>query len=64
MGITKAILRWTEELFDDAVYEDNSLKAFLSGAVEGLVDNAVVWYIPLLIACCVYSANAEANKEN
>lgn len=63
MGITKAILEWCEDLYDDAVREDNGWKAFLSGAVEGLVDNAIIWYIPLLIACCVNAANVKADEE-
>ena len=53
MGITKKILNWCDGTMQDAYMEENTGKAmgkaFLSGAVEGFVDAAVICYIPAVI---------------
>lgn len=58
MGITRKLIDWCDKQFNDALDEVDDRKAthkaMSSGFVEGLVDGAVVMYIPVLIACFVY----------
>lgn len=52
MSVTKQVLDWTEEKFEEALEEDSKhsyLKAFGLGAIEGFIDGAVLMY-PILVA--------------
>lgn len=60
-SITKNILDWTEEKFDEIdVVEDKHpfLKAFGLGAIQGAIDGAVFMYIPVLIGCYIWKHKA------
>lgn len=63
MGVTRQLIKWCDNTFEDSLHENDERKsmrkATASGFVEGLVDGAVVMYIPVLIACYVYKAKAE-----
>lgn len=60
MGVTRKIINWCDNKFNDALDERDDrkagVKAFASGFVEGCVDAAVIMYIPVVIACYVYQA--------
>lgn len=62
MGITRKIIDWCDNTFEESIYEKDDRKAMrkvaASGFVEGLIDGAVVMYIPVLIACYVYKHQA------
>jgi hypothetical protein len=63
MGIMRNIIEWCDNKMNQAYEEDDERraygKAFLSGAVEGACDAAVLMYVPVLIACYVYKAKLE-----
>lgn len=58
MGITRRLINWCDKKFEDALHEPDDRKstrdAAVSGFVEGVIDGAVIMYVPVLIACCVY----------
>jgi hypothetical protein len=58
MGVARQLIKWCDKKFNDALHEEDDRKgmqkAFASGAVEGIMDAAIVMYIPVLIACFVY----------
>ena len=58
MGITRKIIGWCDKKFAESLAEDNVKKVFLSGFVEGLVDGAVLMYIPVTIACHIWKKKA------
>lgn len=57
MGITRRLIKWCDDKFEDAIHEENDVKgmaqAGVSGAVEGFMDAAITMYIPLFIMCCI-----------
>lgn len=63
MGIARNLINWCDNKFDEALHEKDdhkaAAKASVSGFVEGVMDAAVVMYIPVLIACWVYKNKAE-----
>ena len=65
MGVARGLIKWCDKTFKDALHEEDERKAygkaFASGAVEGIMDAAIVMYIPVLIACCVWKD--KANKK-
>lgn len=62
MGVTRRLIDWCDKTFNEALHEEDerkaSGKAFASGVVEGLVDGAVIMYVPVLIACYVWQYKA------
>lgn len=58
MGVTRKLIKWCDSKFNEALHEEDdrraNAKAFASGAVEGVVDAAVILYVPLLITCYRY----------
>ena len=58
MGITRKIIGWCDKKFAEALAEGNDKKAFSSGFVEGLVDGAVLMYVPVTIACYIWMKKA------
>ena len=62
MGITRQLLNWCDKKFENALHEPDDRKsmrdASISGFVEGFVDGAIIMYVPVLIACCVYKHKA------
>lgn len=65
MGISKAILKWTDKEMDKVMDDDNQkracLKALGLGAIEGIIDGAVLAY-PILVAGCIYWRNKAIKK--
>ena len=63
MLIARSLLDWCDKTFATALKEDDERKAFMKSfivdAVEGFIDAAVIWYIPVLISCGVWKAKAE-----
>lgn len=58
MGVTRKIINWCDNKYDEAVREDSGRKAFISGVVEGFVDGAIVLYIPVCIAKYIWKKKA------
>ena len=58
LNITRTIMDWCDTKFEEALHEEDerkaNRKAFVSGAVEGFMDAAVLMYVPVVIACYVY----------
>ena len=58
MGIMRRVIDWCDDKMHDAYMEDNDRKAcgkaFVSGAVEGFCDAAIIMYVPLVIGCFIY----------
>ena len=64
MSLVKNLLDWNERKLEEIdVINDKHpyLKAFGLGAIDGLVDGAVIAYIPLLIGCTYW--RIKANKK-
>lgn len=63
MGIMRNIINWCDNKLEEALEETDGRKAynkaFMSGAVEGACDAAVIMYVPVLIACYVYKAKLD-----
>lgn len=57
-GVTRKLIDWCDTKFDEAVKEDCGRKAFMSGAVEGFMDAAIVMYVPVTIACYIWQTKA------
>lgn len=57
-SITRQIIDWCDTKFDESIRENNCRKAFMSGAVEGFVDMAIVMYLPVTIACYIWKVKA------
>ena len=64
-SITKGILDWTEEKFDEI--DENTkhplLKAFGLGAIEGAIDGAVLMY-PIIVGSLYWAAYKARKSEN
>jgi hypothetical protein len=65
MGIMRAIIKWCDKKYDEAIEEENDFKAgtkaFGSGFVEGFFDGAIIMYFVTLITCIV--AGVKSNKD-
>lgn len=63
MGVTRAMINWCDRKFGESLHEEDdrkaNTKAFVSGAVEGFMDAAIVMYVPVLIACYVYKGKLD-----
>ena len=59
-GLTSSILDWTHGKFDEIDPDDKHpyLKAIGCGALEGLIDGAVIMYIPVLISAYYWKYKA------
>lgn len=57
-GLNRTILNWCDKTFEKALEEDNQKKVVLSGFVEGVIDGALIMYIPVTIACFVWKKKA------
>mgnify|MGYP006978488899 CR=1 FL=1 len=59
MDITRKLIEWCDNKYDEAIHEEDDrkvyIKAGVSGFVEGLMDGAIVMFIPLCITCLIYS---------
>ena len=62
MRVARTLINWCDNKFNEALNEKDdrkgNAKAFLSGAVEGFVDAAIIMYIPVTIACYIWKAKA------
>lgn len=61
-SMVKKVLDWNEKKIDEIdVTKDKHpyLKAWGHGAIEGFVDSAVIWYIPLLMTAYYWKRKAE-----
>lgn len=58
--IARSIIDWCDDKLNEAFHEEDERKgmqkAFVSGAVEGLIDAAIMMYVPLTVACFIYQA--------
>lgn len=63
MGVMRSIVNWCDNKFNEAIEETDERvayrKAFVSGALEGACDAAVIMYVPVLIACYIYKAKLD-----
>lgn len=62
-GLTSRVLDWTHEKFDE-IYPDDKhpyLKAFGCGALEGLIDGAVIWF-PIALGAAYYWKHKATKK--
>lgn len=57
-SVTRKLINWCDTKFDEAVREDSGHKAFMSGAVEGAMDAAIIMYVPVTIACYIWRHEA------
>lgn len=57
-GMTRKLIDWCDNKFEEAVREDNNCKAAMSGAVEGLMDGAVIMFVPVTISCLIWRYKA------
>ena len=61
-SIIHKVLDWTEKTTNELDHETDKhayAKAFGLGVVEGLIDSAVFWYLPLLALCYYWKGKAE-----
>lgn len=62
MNVTRKLIEWCDTKFNEALHEEDdcraNAKAFASGAIEGLMDAAVVMYLPLLVGCYYYKCKS------
>ena len=62
MGVTRKLINWCDNKFEEALYEEDNReagkKAFVSGFVEGFADAAIVLYVPVVIACSIWRYKA------
>lgn len=55
-GLVRKVLDWTDDKFDEIDVTNDKhpyLKAFGCGAIEGLIDGAVVWF-PIALGAAYY----------
>lgn len=66
MSISRELLKIGDKLMEDTITEEDSkkryLKAFTAGALEGVMDAAIVCYPILLAGCCYWKKQALKNK--
>lgn len=59
MNIARHLIEWCDNKYDEAIDEEDDRKAYIkagvSGLVEGLMDGAIAAFVPLCIACFIYS---------
>ena len=62
MRVARTLINWCDKTLKEALNEQDdrkgNAKAFLSGAVEGFVDAAIVLYIPVTVACYIWKTKA------
>lgn len=61
-SIIHMVLDWTEKTMNELNPETDKhtyVKAFGLGCIEGLIDGAVFWYLPLLVLCYYWKGKAE-----
>lgn len=60
-SIVKKVLDWNEKKFEelDESRKSDMIKAFGRGALDGLVDAAVFWFIPTLLAAYYWKDKAQ-----
>ena len=61
-SIIHKILGWTEETMNQLDPETDKYayaKAFGLGCIDGLIDSAVLWYVPLIVLCYYWKGKAE-----
>ncbi len=60
LNVTRKLIGWCDTKFDEALHEEDNRKgarkAFVSGAVEGFMDTAILMYVPLVISGYIYKA--------
>ena len=50
MGIARKMLEISDRKYNEACIENKGRKAFMSGAIEGFMDAAIILYVPLCAA--------------
>lgn len=61
-SIIHMVLDWTEKTMNELDPETDKharAKAFGLGCIEGAIDGAVFWYLPLLALCYCWKCKAE-----
>lgn len=61
-SIIHMVLDWTEKTMNELNPETDkhaSAKALCLGCIDGLIDCAVFWYLPLLALCYYWKGKAE-----
>lgn len=61
-NIIHMVLDWTEKTMNELNPETDKhacAKAFGLGCIDGLIDCAVFWYLPLLALCYYWKGKAE-----
>ena len=62
MGVTRKIIKWCDNKYNEALLEEDNrkagTKAFVSGCVEGFADAAIVLYPVVVIACHIWKYKA------
>ena len=65
MGVTRRLLEISDRKYKEALVENKGGKAFLSGAIEGFMDAAIVMYVPICAAVWISEIkNAKKKKWN
>lgn len=62
MNSIRKILGWTEETMNQLDPETDKhayAKAFGLGCIDGFIDSAVIWYLPLIVLCYYWKGKAE-----
>lgn len=62
MNSIRKILGWTEETMNQLDLETDKhayAKAFGLGCIDGFIDSAVIWYLPLIVLCYYWKGKAE-----
>ena len=63
MGVTRRLLEISDRKYKEALVENKGGKAFLSGAIEGFMDAAIVMYVPICAAVWISEIkNAKKKK--
>ena len=63
MGVTRRLLEISDRKYKEALVEHKGSKAFLSGAIEGFMDAAIVMYVPICaVVWIVNIKNAKKKK--
>lgn len=57
-SVTRKLIDWCDTKFEEAVRDNSGRKAFMSGAIEGAMDAAVIMYVPLVIGCYIWRHKA------
>lgn len=60
--LVKKLMEKSEDLFDEAISEDSVSKAFISGAIEGYIEAAVLCLPVLFVGVCYWQGKAKQKK--